>query len=51
MRLNSKTLMVDALAPGGAVINTNVVENYPGAGAINGAELSMKIFEHCTELG
>lgn len=51
IRANMKVLMLDKLAPGGQIINTNEIENYPGAGKMNGAELAMKMFEHTTELG
>ncbi len=51
IRANMSVLMLDKLAPGGQMINTNEIENYTGCGAINGAELSMKMFEHTQELG
>ena len=51
VRANMKTLLLDKLSPGGQMVNTNEIENYTGAGAINGAELSMKMFEHTQELG
>ncbi len=51
VRANMKTLILDKLAPGGQIINTNEIENYPGVGQINGAELAIKMFEHVSELG
>ncbi len=51
VRANMKTLILDRLAPGGQIINTNEIENYPGVGSINGAELAIKMFEHTQELG
>lgn len=51
VRANLKVLMLDKLSPGGQVVNTNEVENYPALGKINGAELAMKMFEHSQELG
>jgi thioredoxin reductase (NADPH) len=51
VRANMSVLMLDRLAPGGQMINTNEIENYTGAGRINGAELSIKMFEHTQELG
>ncbi|WP_421899754.1 NAD(P)/FAD-dependent oxidoreductase [Maridesulfovibrio sp.] len=51
VRANMKTLLLDKLAPGGQMVNTNEIENYTGSGAINGAELSMQMFEHTQELG
>ncbi|SKA74638.1 NAD(P)/FAD-dependent oxidoreductase [Desulfobaculum bizertense] len=51
VRANMKVLMLDRLAPGGAIINTNEIENYTGQGVISGAELSIKMFEHTQLLG
>jgi thioredoxin reductase (NADPH) len=51
VRANLKVLLLDKLAPGGQIINTNEIENYPGAGKVNGAELAFKMFEHTQELG
>ncbi len=51
VRANMKTLILDKLAPGGQIINTNEIENYTGVGSINGAELAIKMFEHTQELG
>jgi thioredoxin reductase (NADPH) len=51
VRANMKTLLLDKLAPGGQMVNTNEIENYTGSGSVNGAELSMQMFEHTQELG
>lgn len=51
VRANMSVLVVDRLSPGGQMINTNEIENYTGAGKVNGAELSMQMFEHAQELG
>ena len=51
IRANMSVLIVDRLAPGGQMVNTNEIENYTGTGRINGAELSMKMYEHTQELG
>lgn len=45
-RADMKVLMLDKLAPGGQIINTNEIQNYPGVGTINGAELAYQMFEH-----
>ena len=45
-RADMKVLLLDKLAPGGQIINTNEIENYPGVGSINGSELAYKMFEH-----
>lgn len=51
VRANLSVLLLDKLAPGGQIINTNEIENYPGVGKQNGAKLAMDMFEHCCELG
>lgn len=51
IRANMSVLVLDKLSPGGQMVNTNEIENYTGSGKINGAELSMKMFEHTQELG
>lgn len=51
VRANMSVLLLDRLAPGGQMINTNEIENYTGIGKINGAELSMKMYEHTQALG
>lgn len=45
-RADMSVLMLDKLAPGGQIINTNEIQNYPGVGTINGAELAYQMFEH-----
>ncbi|CAK7070137.1 MAG: Thioredoxin reductase [Desulfovibrio sp.] len=51
VRSNMNVLLLDRLAPGGQMVNTNEVENYTGAGKLSGAELAIKMFEHTQELG
>ena len=48
-RANMKTLLLDKLAPGGNIVNTNEIANYVGTGVINGAELAIKMFEQSQE--
>lgn len=50
-RANMKTLVLDRLAPGGQIVNTNEIANYLGVGTINGAELAIKMFEQSQESG
>ena len=45
-RADMNVLILDKLAPGGQIINTNEIQNYPGVGTINGAELAYQMFEH-----
>lgn len=51
IRANMSVLMLDKLSPGGQMVNTNEIENYTGTGKVNGAELSMQMFNHTQELG
>lgn len=50
-RANLNVLILDKLAPGGQILNTYEIENYPGFFRINGADLGIKIFEHTQSLG
>lgn len=45
-RADLTVLMLDQLAPGGQLINTNSIDNYTGFSSINGAELAINMFEH-----
>lgn len=49
-RGNLDVLLLDKLAPGGQIINTYEIQNYPGFCSINGAELAMQVFEHTQAL-
>lgn len=49
-RANLRVLMLDKLAPGGQIINTNEIQNYTGMGTVNGAELAIQMFQHTQEL-
>jgi thioredoxin reductase (NADPH) len=51
VRASMSVLILDRLAPGGQMVNTNEIENYTGVGKINGAELSMQMYEHTQALG
>ncbi len=48
-RADMNVLMLDKLAPGGQIINTNEIQNYTGVGTVNGAELAYQMFEHTQE--
>lgn len=45
-RAGINTLIVDKDAPGGKMLKTSSIENYPGFTAINGAELAMEMYNH-----
>ena len=45
-RAGLSILLVDKDAPGGKMLKTSSIENYPGYKAINGASLAMEMYEH-----
>lgn len=49
-RANLRVLLLDKLAPGGQIVNTNEIQNYTGMGTVNGAELAIQMFTHTQEL-
>jgi len=50
-RAGLSTLMVERGVPGGQMVNTEEVENYPGYDSILGPDLSNKMFEHTKKFG
>jgi thioredoxin reductase (NADPH) len=50
-RANMKTLMIEKGPPGGQMVNTEDIENYPGYESILGPELSKKMFDHARKFG
>ena len=50
-RAGLKTLMIDRGAPGGKMMNTDRIDNYPGSVAIGGGDLAAKMFEQSTQFG
>jgi len=50
-RANLKTLMVERGVPGGQMVNTEEIENYPGISNILGPDLSTRMFEHAKKFG
>ena len=50
-RANLKTLMLERGVPGGQMMNTEEVENYPGFEHILGPDLSTKMFTHAKKFG
>jgi thioredoxin reductase (NADPH) len=51
MRAALKTLLIEKGIPGGQLLLTEEVENYPGYEHISGAELSMKFSQHAAAYG
>lgn len=45
-RANKNVLIIEKEAPGGQLIKTHLIENYPGFSSIDGAELAYKMYEH-----
>lgn len=50
-RAELKALLLERAMPGGQVMTTSEVENYPGVGKISGAELCMKFQEQAEMFG
>lgn len=50
-RANLDTLMIERGMPGGQMVDTEDIENYPGYEHILGADLSNKMFEHAKKFG
>ncbi len=47
-RAGLTTLMIEMGAPGGKLVKTHEISNYPGIENINGASLAMQMFSHST---
>jgi thioredoxin reductase (NADPH) len=45
-RANMKTLMIEKGTPGGQMVNTEDIENYPGFSSILGPDLSKHMYDH-----
>jgi thioredoxin reductase (NADPH) len=50
-RMNLKTVIMDRGPLGGQLLNTELVEDYPGFDSILGADLAMKMGEHARRFG
>lgn len=50
-RANLTTVMIERGIPGGQMVNTEEIENYPGFVSILGPDLSTKMFEHAKQFG
>lgn len=51
IRAGLKTAILESMAPGGKMIKTYEIQNWPGIKEISGADLAMQMFDHCTSLG
>lgn len=50
-RAGLKTIVLEADAPGGKLVKTFAIENWPGVKSINGADLAWSMYEQTTALG
>jgi thioredoxin reductase (NADPH) len=50
-RAGAKVLLLEKGAPGGQMVTTAEVENYIGFDTVDGAELSLKMFDHTMSFG
>ena len=50
-RANLNLIVLENNAPGGQMVTTGDIENYPGVGKMTGPQLSMAMFNHAMELG
>ena len=50
-RANKKVLVLEALTPGGQIINANKIDNYPGLPGINGVDFATNLYNQITDLG
>ena len=50
-RAGLKTMMLEVSAPGGKLIKTFSIENYPSIKQESGADLAYQMFEHATSFG
>ena len=50
-RANMKTVLLDSKDVGGEILNTNLIEDYPGFESVTGAELAKKMADHALKFG
>ena len=50
-RLNYSVLVIESGAPGGMMVNTEVIANYPGFSEISGVDLSLAMYDQMMKLG
>jgi thioredoxin reductase (NADPH) len=44
-------ILLEKTFPGGQIVETHEIDNYPGISSISGIDLGMKLFEHAQSLG
>src|SRR5438093_5591306 len=50
-RANMKTVLLDSKDVGGEILNTNLIEDYPGFESVTGAELAKKVADQALRFG
>src|SRR2546423_15707145 len=50
-RADMKVVLLDSKDVGGEILNTELIEDYPGFESVTGAELAKKMAAHATKLG
>ena len=50
-RANKKVLVLEALTPGGQIINTTKIDNYPGLPHVSGVDFATSLYNQVIELG
>ncbi len=50
-RAGKSALVIEALTPGGQIVNTPEIENYPGLFGVSGYEYASKLYEQAQTLG
>ena len=50
-RANMKTVLLDSKDTGGEILNTELIEDYPGFESVTGAELAKKMADHALKFG
>src|SRR5437879_757642 len=50
-RANMKTVLLDSKDVGGEILNTELIEDYPGFESVTGAELAKKMADHALKFG
>src|SRR2546423_7002305 len=50
-RANMKTVLLDSKDIGGEILNTELIEDYPGFESVTGAELARKMADHALKFG
>ncbi|UNT97308.1 NAD(P)/FAD-dependent oxidoreductase [Allobaculum mucilyticum] len=50
-RAGLRTVMIDGTAPGGKLLKTYMVDNYPGVPSISGPDLAMQMYEQSVSFG